>query len=105
VPRAAENGLDVPACFNPARVSPAPKQGEKPMHCKMSILICDEDHFLAQPVLPDFDTMTNDEIARLAVNPLNINDLRRAAKKAGWRRINGLDYCPGCAASMAEDSE
>jgi hypothetical protein len=36
----------------------------------------------------------------LFIDGSDLKSLRKAAQQAGWGRVNGGDYCPGCMESM-----
>ena len=59
-------------------------------------IYCDQEHGTGDVAFPDLD----------AVNwidgPATAATLRREARKLGWRRIMGADYCPDCVACISE---
>jgi hypothetical protein len=59
----------------------------------VKVIFCDNEHGTADvsfPALGDLETQT------LIDNVETVGTLRKKAKAAGWTRVNGADYCPGC---------
>lgn len=71
---------------------------------KCVLLFCDNEHGVGDVTFPEIDNMAADQIVQLLVQDRPIGLLRRNAKKAGWGRVNGADYCPGCMESMEVQS-
>lgn len=63
---------------------------------KSAILFCDNEHGTGDVCFPDIDHMDAFEIKQHFINPTTGKQLRKDAKKIGWGRINGGDYCPAC---------
>lgn len=63
---------------------------------KAMILFCDNEHGTGDVCFPDLDSMDSFETKQLFINGRPLRILRQEAKKAGWGRVNGADYCPGC---------
>lgn len=63
---------------------------------KYMILFCDNEHGTGDVCFPDVDTMDGFSIKQLFIKGTTIGLLRKEAKKAGWGRVNGGDYCPIC---------
>lgn len=61
-------------------------------------IYCDNEHGTGDVTFPDdgiFDPFKNTSAVTI----------RRAARLAGWRRIMGADYCPGCIESIVEQGQ
>ena len=67
---------------------------------KCKLLFCDNEHGFGEVTFPKLDDMSTHEIMQELINPRTQGQLRREAKKAGWGRVNGGDYCPACMESM-----
>lgn len=67
---------------------------------KSIVLFCDNEHGTGARTFPNLDEMTTDAIQQALIADLKPGELRRAAKKNGWGRINGADYCPDCMEAM-----
>jgi hypothetical protein len=63
-------------------------------------LFCENEHGFGDVCFPDIDKMDAFEIKNLVVENKPVYLLRAEAKRAGWRRVNGADYCPACMNSM-----
>lgn len=63
---------------------------------KCLILFCDNEHGSGDVCFPNIDLMDNWDIKQLFINGNNARTVRQEAKKAGWGRHNGGDYCPAC---------
>jgi hypothetical protein len=64
---------------------------------KTQVIFCDNEHGIGDVCFPDIGNMDEHSIKQLFINgPPSIRALRLDAKKAGWGRVNGGDYCPGC---------
>lgn len=59
------------------------------------VIFCDNDHGTGDITFPSLDRSVA-ELEAEYISPQTIGQLRRNAKKAGWGRLNGADYCPGC---------
>ena len=59
------------------------------------LIFCENEHGTGDITFPDMDDSTFDLRQHFILNK-RIGALRREAKKAGWGRINGGDYCPSC---------
>jgi len=62
-------------------------------------IFCDQDHGNGDVMFPELDYAERLETHQEFINPRSIRQLREDAKKVGWKRIKGLDYCPTCAES------
>jgi len=68
---------------------------------KCQILFCDNEHGVGGNVsFPDVKALDGYDLEQEFIKQTTIRSLRQAAKQAGWGRVNGGDYCPGCMASM-----
>ena len=59
----------------------------------VKVIFCENEHGVGEvmfPALGDLDAQT------LIDNTETAATLRKKAKAAGWTRVNGADYCPGC---------
>lgn len=56
------------------------------------VLFCDNEHGTGDVSFPDIGKLDEHHF----VFPLNQRELRKEAKKAGWSRVNGADYCDMC---------
>lgn len=63
---------------------------------KCAILFCDNEHGTGDVCFPDLDHMEAFEIKQTFVTGNDVKHLRKEAKKLGWGRVNGGDYCPTC---------
>lgn len=63
---------------------------------KCSLLFCDNEHGMGDVCFPDIGGMDNFNIKQVFIKGNTTQSLRAEAKKAGWGRVNGGDYCPGC---------
>ncbi len=63
------------------------------------VIFCENDHGFGDVTFPALDRGVN-ELQGEYVAPQTVRQLRKAAKKAGWGRVNGADYCPSCMESM-----
>ena len=63
---------------------------------KCNIIFCDNEHGVGDICFPDIDGMDGYSIKQLFIKGNTARELRAEAKKAGWGRVNGGDYCPGC---------
>ena len=60
-------------------------------------LYCDNEHGVGDVIFPDegiFDYANH-----------TAEHIRREARKAGWRRVQGADYCPTCVDLMKEERQ
>ena len=60
------------------------------------ILFCDNEHGTGDVCFPDIDKMDSYDIKQVLIKGNTAKELRKEAKKDGWGRINGGDYCPAC---------
>jgi hypothetical protein len=61
--------------------------------CTIKVIFCENEHGISDvtfPALGDLETQT------FIDNTETVATLRKKAKAAGWTRVNGADYCPGC---------
>ena len=63
---------------------------------KCSILFCDNEHGTGDVCFPDIDNMDAFQIKQAFIEGNDAKHLRKEAKKIGWGRVNGGDYCPAC---------
>lgn len=70
------------------------------MILKFHLICCENEHGKGDVVFPDLTTLDGFEIAQAASKGMPPADVRREAKKLGWGRVHGGDYCPGCMESM-----
>ena len=59
------------------------------------VIFCDNEHGTGDITFPDMNRETH-ELAAEYIAPQTTAQLRKSAKKAGWGRIDGVDYCPLC---------
>lgn len=69
---------------------------------KAQLLFCDNEHGTGDVCFPDLTAKNSFEIQQVFIEGNDVRSLRAAAKKAGWGRVNGGDYCPSCMAGMEE---
>lgn len=67
---------------------------------KGQLLFCDNEHGNGDVTFPDIATLSTFEIQQKFIEPDTIRSLRKEARKAGWGRVNGGDYCPYCMENM-----
>ena len=67
---------------------------------KLQILFCDNEHGTGDVCFPDLNHLDGYQIQQECIQGNDTRSLRKAAKAAGWGRVNGGDYCPDCMASM-----
>lgn len=67
---------------------------------KATLLFCDNEHGSGDVTFPDVKALDGFDIQQHFIAEASIGALRKAAKQAGWGRVNGGDYCPGCMESM-----
>jgi len=60
------------------------------------MLFCENEHGTGDVVFPDVDSLDAFDTKQAFINTNTKRILRAEAKKAGWGRINGGDYCPAC---------
>jgi glycine/D-amino acid oxidase-like deaminating enzyme len=60
----------------------------------LKVLFCDNEHGCGDVTFPDAHHIDPDTI--LNHTAATTKGLRRQARKAGWKRIQGADYCPVC---------
>ena len=59
------------------------------------LIFCDNEHGTGDVTFPSLDqdfVQTRQQL----VDGLTVGQLRKLAKKEGWGRIDGGDYCPAC---------
>lgn len=71
---------------------------------KAQILFCDNDHGIGDVSFPDITVLSGFEFQQALIEGNDVRSVRRAAKAAGWGRVNGGDYCPYCMANMDTES-
>ncbi len=69
---------------------------------KAQILFCENEHGTGDVMFPDLTLLSGFEFQQVLIEGNTVHMVRRAAKAAGWGRVNGADYCPGCMASMKD---
>lgn len=67
---------------------------------KLNLIFCDNDHGSGDVTFPDLYKLDGFEIGQEAIKELPLAEVRREAKKQGWGRVNGGDYCPSCMEGM-----
>lgn len=72
------------------------------MILKANLLFCENEHGTGDVVFPDMTSLSGFEIQQAFITGNNVRSVRSAAKKLGWGRVNGADYCPACMASMED---
>ena len=63
---------------------------------KCVLLFCDNEHGFGEVTFPDVGMIGVLDIHSELVKERPVSQLRKDAKKAGWGRVNGGDYCPSC---------
>lgn len=66
---------------------------------KAQVIFCDNEHGTGDVCFPDFTSFDASEIQQALIDGADVRRVRREAKLAGWGRVNGGDYCPGCMAN------
>ena len=69
---------------------------------KAQVIFCDFEHGTGDVCFPDLTASDRSEIQLVLIDAMDVRSLRKRAKAAGWGRIDGVDYCPGCMESMKE---
>jgi hypothetical protein len=59
------------------------------------VLLCDEEHGTGDVIFPE--DLQGELRDCQTYSPATAAEIRRDARKAGWRRKGGRDLCPGCA--------
>jgi hypothetical protein len=59
------------------------------------MLFCDNEHGMGDVTYPDL-FLPIEQLRQFFIEPPTVVQLRREAKKAGWSRHAGGDYCPQC---------
>lgn len=59
------------------------------------VIFCDNEHGFGDVTFPALDRDTS-SLQQEYIVPRRIGQLRKEAKKEGWGRTNGGDYCPQC---------
>lgn len=67
---------------------------------KCQIIFCENEHGTGDVCFPDVVAMDGHDIQRAFIEGHTTGSLRKAAKEAGWGRVNGGDFCPSCMDSM-----
>lgn len=67
---------------------------------RCALLFCDNDHGTGDVTFPDVDALDGHQLKEQFIQGNTVGSLRAAAKKSGWGRVNGGDYCPACMESM-----
>lgn len=62
----------------------------------MRFIFCDNEHGTGDVAFPDVDRLDAQNI----IGVQTAKGLRQAARKEGWKRIAGADYCPSCVESV-----
>lgn len=62
----------------------------------MRFLFCDNEHGTGDVTFPDTDRLESQAIIGVGT----AKGLRQEARKEGWKRIMGADYCPTCVDSI-----
>lgn len=68
------------------------------------VVFCDNEHGDGDVCFPDLTSSSRFEIQQALIDGNDARGLWRAAKAAGWGRVNGGHYCPACMESMKEDA-
>lgn len=58
------------------------------------MIFCDNEHGVGNVTFPEYPGEA--EVWNLFIEPKTVSQLRREAKKLGWTRHEGGDYCPMC---------
>jgi hypothetical protein len=69
------------------------------VHRKCGVIFCGNEHGTGDVTYPDLEQMSTSQIVQRFVDSPPESLTRREAKAAGWRRVNGEDYCPMCVES------
>lgn len=67
---------------------------------KAQIIFCDNEHGTGDVCFPDLTTLSGFEFQQALIEGNSVGEVRRAAKAAGWGKVNGGDYCPHCMKNM-----
>jgi hypothetical protein len=67
---------------------------------KAFVLFCDNEHGTGDVVFPDLPNLRGFEVGQYFSLERTAAEVRREAKKIGWGRVNGCDYCPNCMEGM-----
>jgi hypothetical protein len=67
---------------------------------KALVIFCDNEHGTGDVCFPDLTLLEGFEIQQKLIDGNTVRSVRKAAKAAGWGRVNGVDYCPQCMVSM-----
>lgn len=60
------------------------------------IIFCDNEHGTGDVTYPDILSAIGEELRQHFIDSPTLKELRKDAKKAGWSRHEGGDYCPMC---------
>jgi hypothetical protein len=58
----------------------------------VKVLFCDNEHGVGDITFPRIDELSEE----MFIYPRTTAQLRKEAKKAGWKHIRGNDYCNDC---------
>ena len=67
---------------------------------KCVILFCENEHGTGDVTFPDVVALDGHQLQQHFIEDHTVVQVRKAAKAAGWGRVNGADYCPVCMDSM-----
>lgn len=59
------------------------------------VLFCNNEHGFGEETFPSLYRSVR-ELQQDYIAPRSVRQLRKDAKKDGWGRVNGGDYCPLC---------
>ena len=59
-------------------------------------IFCENEHGTGDVCFPDLDTLEAFDTKQAIIQSNSKRQVRADAKKAGWGRVNGGDYCPAC---------
>lgn len=60
------------------------------------VIFCENEHGTGDVTFPNLDMMSTVELQQEYIGQRTARQLRQEAKKAGWGRVDGGDYCPSC---------
>lgn len=69
------------------------------MYRKCGVIFCANEHGCGDVTFPSLEEMSVFDLQQRFIDPPKESQLRRESKAAGWRRVNGEDYCPQCVES------
>lgn len=67
---------------------------------KCVVLFCENEHGTGDVTFPDVMALDGHALQQHCIEEASVAQVRRAAKAAGWGRVNGGDFCPVCMDSM-----